>query len=76
MPIKFSDHVIIQLKERHISKIRVKEAVESPDVILSSFKSRQLRQKEFGGNILEVVTVTEGSRITIITAYYIQNNKD
>ncbi len=34
--------------------------------------NRRLRQKEFGGNILEVVTVTEGSRITIITAYYIQ----
>lgn len=76
MPIKFSDHVIIQLKERHISKIRVKETVKNPDKILSSFKNRRLRQKSFGGNILEVVTVTEGSRITIVTAYYIQSNKD
>jgi len=72
VPIVFSNHVILQLKERHISKIRVKEAVENPDKILPSFMNRRLRQKEFGGNILEVVTVTEGSRITIITAYYIQ----
>ena len=76
MPVEFSDHVIEQLKERHISKIRVKETVENPDTILPSFRDRKLRRKEFGGNILEVVTITEGSRITIVTAYYIQNNKD
>ncbi len=63
---------MLQLKERHISRGRVKKTVENPDKILPSFKSRRLRQKEFGGNILEVVTVTEGSRKTIITAYYIQ----
>ena len=71
MPIVFSDHVLGQLKERHIPKNRVKMAVENPDKILATYGDRKLRRKIFGDNILEVVTITEGSRITVITAYYI-----
>lgn len=69
MPIKFSDHAIGNIKERYISKKRAVEAVRNPDKILISFKNRRLRQKRFSGRILEVVTVTEGSRITVVTAY-------
>lgn len=69
MPIKFSDHAKDNLKERKISEKRVVETVNNPDNILTSFKNRRLRQKRFGDRILEVVTVTEGSRITVVTAY-------
>lgn len=69
MPIKFSNHAIDNLKERKISKKRVVETVNNPDNMLASFKNRRLRQKRFGDRILEVVTVTEGSRITVVTAY-------
>lgn len=73
MAIIFSDHAIQQLKERNISRRRAQETVENPDRVLRSFKDRRLRQKRFNDNILEVVTVTEGSRITIITVYYLKN---
>jgi len=72
MPIVFSEHAKKQLKERNISRERTIETVKSPDAILATFKDRRLRQRRFGGRILEVVTVTEGSRITIITAYYLK----
>lgn len=72
MPIKFSDHAKKQLKERYISKKRTTETVKDPDRILASFKNRRLRQRRFGDKILEVVTVTEGSRITVVTAYYLK----
>lgn len=69
MPIKFSEHAKENLKERYISKKRAVETVKNPDRMLASFKNRRLRQKRFGDRILEVVTVTEGSRITVVTAY-------
>lgn len=69
MPIKFSDHALEQIRERRLSKAQVKKTVENPDEILPSFRDRKLRRKKFGGKILEVVTVSEGSKITIITAY-------
>ena len=72
MPIAFSDHARNQLKERYVSKKRTIEAVRNPDKVLVSFKNRRLRQRRFGDKILEVVTVTEGLRITIVTAYYLK----
>lgn len=69
MPIKFSNHAKDNLKDRYISKKRTIETVRHPDRILISFKNRRLRQRRFGDKILEVVTVTEGSRITVVTAY-------
>ena len=72
MSIKFSDHVTRQLEERKISKKRVIDTVKKPETKSKSFKNRTLRQKEFGSKILEVVTVTEGSRISIVTAYYLK----
>lgn len=71
MPVVFSEHAKKQFKERKITKSRVILTVENPDKILPSFKDRKLRQKAFGGTILEVVTKTEGFRITVITAYYL-----
>lgn len=72
MPIKFSEHAKEQLEERYISTKRTIETVKNPDVILESFKNRRLRQRRFGDKILEVVTITEGSRITVVTSYYLK----
>lgn len=72
MPIVFSDHAKKQLKERYVSEKRIIEAVRDPNKVLSSFKNRRLRQRRFGDRILEVVTVTEGSRITVVTVYYLK----
>lgn len=72
MPIVFSDHAKFQIKKRSVSKKQIIETIKNPQEILPSFKNRRLRQRRFGDKILEVVTVTEGSRITVITTYYLK----
>ena len=72
MPIVFSEHAKQQLKRRRISQQIVVSAIKSTRKTISSFKNRKLRQNRVGGKLLEVVTKTEGSRITVITAYYLE----
>lgn len=70
MSIEFSEHALEQMKERSVSRVRVLTTVKKPDTKQKSFKNRVLRQKHFGDKMLEVVTITEGPRITVVTAYY------
>jgi len=72
VPIKFSDHAKFQLKKRKISQKRTLETVRNPGEIIKSFKNRRLRRKIYDGKILQVVTITEGSRITVISSYYLR----
>lgn len=72
MSIEFSKHALDQLKSRKIPKARVIETVKKPQKKLKSFKNRKLRRKPFGSKILEVVTITEGSRTTVISQYYLK----
>ncbi len=72
MPIKLSDHAILQIKRRDLSQGLVLEVAGEPEEILTSYRGRKLRRRQIGDKILEVVTKTEGSRIIIITAYYLE----
>lgn len=74
MPVSFSDHARKQLKRREITQKLIIKAVRNPTEILSSFRGRKLRRRKVGGKLLEVVTKTEGSKITVITAYYLEEN--
>ena len=75
MSVQFSDHALSQLKSRKISQEKVIATVKNPRRKFKSFKNRMLRQKQFGSKILEVVTAAEGSRITVITQYYLEGDK-
>ena len=75
MSIKYSDHAKKQIRERKIPITRVNETVKNPEGKIIGSKNRKLRQRQFGSKILEVITITEGSRITIITAYYLKEEK-
>jgi len=72
VPIKFSDHAKFQLRKRHISQRQVLDVVRNSEEIRPSYKNRRLRRKLVGGKILQVVTATEGSRITVISSYYLR----
>lgn len=72
MPIHFSEHAIEQLRERNIPEKIVKEVAKKPQEILNSYRGRKLRRGFVNDKLLEVVTVSEGSRITVITAYYLE----
>lgn len=69
--IVFSDHALAQNKKRKIPKLRIVRTVTNPDEVEQSSRGRVMRRKRFGEKMLEVITVTEGSRVTVITQYYL-----
>lgn len=71
MSTVLSEHAEEQIKERRVFRKHVFETVRNPDSKEESFKNRRLRRKSFGDKMLEVVTITEGPRITVVTAYYL-----
>lgn len=71
MKIVFSQHSRDQNRFRKISLSEAKQTIINPDDILDSYKNRKLRRKTFKNKTLEVVTITEGSIITVITFYYL-----
>jgi hypothetical protein len=72
MPIVFTPHTKFQLRKRHLSQKLIKDIVKNPKEIMASFRNRRLRRKLHNGKILQVVTVTEGPRITVISGYYLR----
>lgn len=72
MPIHFSNHAIKQLEKRGISHKLISRAVETPEEIISTYRMRKLRRIHHNGKLLEVVTKTEGPRISVVTGYYIK----
>ena len=69
--IVFSDHALAQNKKRKIPESRIVRTVTDPTEVEKSSRVRLIRRKRFGNKTLEVITVTEGSRVTIITQYYL-----
>ncbi len=74
--IEFSNHAKERNLKRKIPKSWIVKTVKQPEKILESLKGRKLRRRKFGSKILEVVTVTEGNKITIITQYYLENKNE
>ena len=72
MPIKFSQHAKQQLKRRRISQKLAINTVRNPGEIVKSYKRRKLRRVVSGGKILQIITVTEGSKITVVSGYYLR----
>lgn len=65
MDWRWTQHILIQLKEREIQKDLVEITLGSPDKIIKSKKNRRVYQKIVAGKLLRVVT--EGD--LLITVY-------
>lgn len=74
--IRFSPHALTTLHKRKIPRHRVLLTVKSPDETIPSFRGRMLRRRLFGDTILEVITITEDTNITIITQYYLEGENE
>ena len=73
MPIVFSKHAQDQLKQRgRITKNMVLETIKQPDRVKSSYRQRELYQKYFGEDLLEVVATQEDNKIIVITEYFLK----
>lgn len=71
MDIEFSDHAKQQLKRRNIDEDLVISTIKNPQETLTSFRERKLLRTQIDDKILEIVTKKEGSKIIVITAYYL-----
>lgn len=72
MVIEFSEHAREQNLRRKIPEKWIIRTVREPEEIKQSFRGRKLRRRRFKDKILEVVTTTEGSKITVITQYWLK----
>ena len=75
MKIVFSDHAKKQGIERKIPRKYIVETVKNPQNKLESYRNRQLSQKQFGGKILEVVTMIEEDITIVVTQYYLEKEE-
>ncbi len=72
MKIKLSDHAKKQRIDRKIPLEQIIKTVKNPKNKAKSFKNRELRQREFGGKILEVVSIKEYNITIVVTQYYLE----
>jgi hypothetical protein len=75
MKIVFSDHALIKIEQRKISRILIIGTVRSPDFTRPSYGFREERYKKFNKNYLKVVIVKEKQEIVVITVHWVANLK-
>ena len=65
MKWRWTDHILLQLEERNISRQLIEDALKNPDSKICGAGSRIIYQKLASGKLLRIVT--EGN--LLITAY-------
>ena len=65
MSWQWTDHILLQLKERNLSKTLIEAVLNDPDDKVPSSRNRIIYQKLVDGKLLRVIT--EGD--LLITAY-------
>ncbi len=72
MKITFSQHALEQIKRRKITKKLIIGTIENPEDSTTTFRERELRRRQIGSKILEVVIKSEDDEVIVITAYYLE----
>jgi len=62
---RWTDHIVLQLKERNLSRELFEDALKNPDYALLGSKNRTVYHKLVSGKLLRIIT--EGD--LLITAY-------
>lgn len=70
--IIFTQHSLLKLKQRKISKNLVIKTIKNPERILKSYSNREIGYKRFGKLYLRVVYKKEDKNIIIITQYWVK----
>ena len=73
--IIFSQHALLKLEQRNISKLLVARTLASPDCEFDSCKNRNAIYKKFGKLYLKVIYKKEKGDIIIITQHWEENPK-
>jgi len=75
MKIVFSDHALVKIEQRKISKMLIVRAVRSPDFIRPSYGFREEKYKKFDRNYLKVVIIRENREIVVVTVHWVAKLK-
>ena len=62
---RWTDHILLQLKERNLSRELIEDALQYPDEKIPGSRNRMIYQKLVSGKLLRIIT--EGD--LLITAY-------
>jgi len=68
--IIFTDHALLKLSQRGISKITVIKTLKSPDYKFPSYSGRIITYKKFDKLYLKVVYKIEDGNIIVITQHW------
>ena len=74
MKLVFSNHALIKMKQRRISKRLVLFAVNNPDLVRFSDPDKREVYKKFKKLYLKVV-VAQGVAITVVTTHWVEKLK-
>jgi hypothetical protein len=69
--IIFTNHALLKLKQRGLTKEKVIQTLEKPDEIMLTYGERNAVLKKFGKLHLKVVFRKEGKDIVIITQHWV-----
>ncbi len=69
--IIFTNHALLKLKQRNLTKEKVIQTVENPDEIMLTYGERNAVLKKFGKLYLKVVFRKDGKDVIIITQHWI-----
>ena len=75
MEIIFSDHALIKIRQRRLSKDHIIATVENPSLVKSSYNLREERYRHFGKSWLKVIVIREQELIIVITAHWVAKVK-
>lgn len=73
--IIFTNHALLKLKQRGISKFLVKETLKSPDYTIPGYSGRIIVYKKFDKLYLKVVYKIEENNIVVITQHWEEKPK-
>lgn len=71
MNIVFSDHALLKMAQRRLSKKNVVAVVKLPDRIEYIYGGRETLYKKFRKRSLKVVIVREYGRVIVVTAHWV-----
>jgi len=73
--IIYSDHVVLRIKQRSLSRRQIRSTIKKPESTSPSFKGRHIAKKCFGSRVLEVIYKPTDDGIVVITAYWLKEIK-
>lgn len=68
--IRFSEHALLKLRHRHISRRRVEETIISPDYVAQGQSGRNIAYKKIEKLYLKVIFKKENGDIIVITQHW------